>query len=737
MIKIKQRAFAVVFAIGGASSVAHSAALEEVIVTATKTSASLQDVPVAVQAFSAEKIEEANINNANDVAMMTPSLTVTSNTTPFNTKLSVRGLGTPQNDPALEPAVGLFVDGVFLGRSGLGMSDLTDIERIEVLQGPQGTLYGKNTNAGLISVVTKRPNFEETEGFIKVEAGNYEMRKLTLASTGPLSDTMAYRLSSSIHQRDGYLENAVGPDQNDADDWNVQAKMMWEPNDRLTVLLTGARTARNANCCAPDVLHSDLMLEQLQLVIEGDARDEDPNDPYDYKIAVNQPSAFQTESDLVSLKIDYDLDWAQLTAITGWNDHEYTTAGDSDRTPLDILRTEGQYGAGNSLSQELQLTASPSDVIDYQLGLFYYQQEIQRGDGGPFAFVGIQKDSAIGAGKGFASPGDELVGQHIWDSDTFAVYTQVTWHLGERLHLTGGLRWTEENREASLYVESMPDDSNTSDEGEDFLASRTEEIDTRNDPLKRNSENVDWMLKAALDVGDASMIYISAATGSKSGNFNGVNGKAEEREFDDEDTLSYELGLKSDLLDNSVRLNIAVFQTEIDNYQSQKASEDADTIGTVVVNEDAAEISGVDIQLDARPLPNLTLSAGLLYLYKYELAETARPLNHAADFSGNLAATLVFPLADGMLYLRGDYAYQGEHVHTGITQFSPLDVSDREIANSKIGWRNEQWNISIWGKNLTDEAYASVSTGYSGLSGQKMFFLTPPKTYGATLRYNF
>ena len=149
------------------------------IVTATKRAESLQDIPVAVNAFNSETLQEAGINNAGDLAIMTPALNINVNQSPFNARMTIRGIGTAQTDPALEPSVGLFVDGVFLGRSGLGMSDLADIERIEVLQGPQGTLYGKNTNAGAISVITKRPNFEDFEGYVEASAGDYSMYRLT------------------------------------------------------------------------------------------------------------------------------------------------------------------------------------------------------------------------------------------------------------------------------------------------------------------------------------------------------------------------------------------------------------------------------------------------------------------------------------------------------------------------------------------------------------------------------
>lgn len=214
-------------AIAGLAVAQQPTALEEVIVTATKRPTSLQDTPVTVNAFTDAAIREAGINNAGDLAIMTPSLSVTANTSPFSARLQIRGVGTAQTDPALEPSVGLFVDGVYMGRSGLGMSDLTDIERIEVLQGPQGTLYGKNTNAGAISIVTKNPNQDFFEGYVEATAGNYNLQKVTAAVSGPITDTVAYRFSATNHQRDGYLENSSGTDLNAADDWNIIGKIIF------------------------------------------------------------------------------------------------------------------------------------------------------------------------------------------------------------------------------------------------------------------------------------------------------------------------------------------------------------------------------------------------------------------------------------------------------------------------------------------------------------------------------
>lgn len=740
MNKLKTLAYALISMVYGVGALAQNMVLEEVIVTATKRSESLQDVPVAVNAFTADTIQEAGIHNADDLAIMTPSLTANGNVSPFASRLQIRGIGTAQSDPALEPSVGLFVDGVFMGRTGLGMSDLTDIERIEVLQGPQGTLYGKNTNAGAISVVTKRPNLEEFEGYVEASAGNYGMDKLTVAASGPLSDTLAYRLSGNIHQRDGYFDNSGGDDQNDADDWNAQGKLLWVPSEQLSVLLSGSHVDRDTSCCAADSTQGEAV--QVELALQGFAQDK--NDPYDYEIATNIDSAFAMESDLLSLHIEYAAQWGDITSITAWNDYEYSQGLDPGRSQLDILNHLGENYAGDSLSQELRLDASLGENIDYQLGLFYYEQETQRGDGS--AFIAIGDDFiAIADQQGLpfpfptigfiAQPGDLLYGENIWKNDTLALFGQATWHIGDRWHLTGGLRWTDEEREAQLFSEN--ESSALLAPTITFLSSVSTPIDAR---LDRSSENVDWLLKAAYDLGDASMIYMSASTGSKSGNFNGVSGSPDEREFDDEDTLSYELGLKSTLLGARLRLNAAAFYTQIDEYQSQQQL--ATGIGTFVSNEGEVEVSGVDIQLDALPLPNLTLTAGLLYMDKYEI--TAGPneglaLPYTADLSGNLSATLVLPLANGGLYMRADYIFIDDHV-TNVGSADVLedkDFDDRTLLNAKVGWRNDNWNLSIWGKNLTEDEYASQTTVTQLFSGQDSYYLAPPRTYGANLRYDF
>ncbi len=719
---------------------AQQLALEEVIVTAQKRSESLQDVPVAVNAFSADTIQEAGINDAGDLAIMTPSLNANANTSPFTTRLAIRGIGTAQADPALEPSVGFFVDGVFMGRSGLGTADLTDIERIEVLQGPQGTLYGKNANAGAISVITKRPNLEEFEGYAEGTIGDYGLGRLTLAASGPLSDTLAYRISGNIHQRDGYYDNAGVDDQNDADDWNIQAKLLWEPTDELSILLNAAHIDRDMTCCGADATQSDAVNEELA----NQGFSPDRNDPYDYDTATDFQDEFSMESDLVSLHIEYDTAWGSITSIIAWNDYNYDTAIDADRSQLNGLHTQ-EYNEGDSLSQELRWDSELADGnIEYQLGLFYYDSTTQRGDRTPAAVIGDdfidiadQQDLPFPFPTiGFiVQPGDHVLYQNEWDTETIAVFGQATWHVGERWHHTGGLRYTDEDRDADLFSETVSTAP---------LAGTIALLDAISTPidasLGRSSDNVDWLAKIAYDLGDDTMIYASASTGNKSGNFNGVNGQPDEREFDDEETTSYEVGLKSTLLDSRLRINAAAFLSEIDDYQFQQQLETG--IGTFVSNEGEVEVSGIDLQLEALPLPNLTVTAGLLYMDTYEITDGPRDgdeLPWTAEYSGNIGATLVFPLADGGLFIRADYIFMDDHATNGTQSFNLLDkdIDDRELLNARVGWKNDNWNLSLWGKNLTDDEYANQTLNAQLFNGMEAYFLSPPRTYGVTVRYDY
>jgi iron complex outermembrane receptor protein len=727
---------------GSTITQAQGVMLEEVIVTATKREAGLQDVAVTVNAFTEQTILNAGINSTEDVAILTPSLSITSNSSPFTARVSIRGVGTSQTDPALEPSVGIFVDGVYFSRSGLGMSELTDIERIEVLQGPQGTLYGKNTNAGAISVTTKKPSLEQTEGYIEVTAGNYDLQKLTATVTGPISDTVAYRIAGNATQRDGYFENSGSADDaSDTDDWNLSAKVLFEPSENTSFLFAASRVERDTTCCGADATQAPEVIAEL----ENQGFTPIANDSEDYKIATNQTNRFDMESDNLSLTADFELDSGTITALTAWNDYEYLRTLDVDRSELDILTIKDDFNTGDSFSQEIRFTSNGEDNLAYQVGLFYYESTTEQGGGekyaGPNTGVFIGDDFLTIASQQnlplrlpvtfLAQPGDHLVVDHVWDSETIAAFGQATWSVSDNLRFTGGLRWTQEDKSADLFAQTNSTAPSVALAGVSLLDSVFAPVDQKFD---RTSEGVDWLANISYDLNDDVMLFAAVSTGTKSGGFNGANGSVDEREFDDEESINYELGIKSEWLESTLRINATAFLSSFEDYQTQV--QQASGTGSIVSNEGDVETSGIDLNIEAVPLPILTLSAGVLYLNKAET--TAGPnkgqaLTFAPEFSGTVAATFMFPVADGGLFVRTDYSYMGEHI---TNSQNPIEQS-RTTVNTTVGWANEQWRMSIWGKNLTDEAYSGIDASTFAFSGMDASFLTPPRTYGASVRYSF
>ncbi|KZX59100.1 hypothetical protein A3709_16235 [Halioglobus sp. HI00S01] len=752
MMRLKPLVSALALATSGSGAFAQSLALEEVIVTATKRAESLQDIAVTVTAFNEDTIQEANIRDAGDVAVLTPSLNINANISPFSARMTIRGIGTA-GSTFLEPSVGTFVDGVYLNRTGLAVSDLVDIERIEVLQGPQGTLYGKNTNAGAISITTLRPNFEETEGHLEATAGNYAMQRYTGSVSGPLSDTVAYRIAGNYHERDGYLENLAGPDLNDADEWNVVGKLAWEPTDEMSMLLKASRVERDMYCCSPDAVHSPIAEQAIidqGLPPLGD-------DPFDHKTSQDTPSPFEQESTAVSLHIDYEADWGMIESITAWDEYELESSQEASRSVLNVTWLD-QPQSGDSFSQELRFSNS-TDNVDYMVGLYYFEQETREFEGRISTIVG--DDIAVGTeifGPSLpliAAPGDYAIQNSVFETETIAVFGQATWHVGDNWHLTGGLRWSDEEKDAELFndVESTALTAQDPENIPEFvlallaqqgivppfslLSSARPEID---ESFNRSSDNVDWLASVSYDLNLDTMLFASASTGTKSGGFNGVAGESDEREFDDEDTTSYELGIKSTLLDNRLRINSTLFFTKIEDMQTNQQASSG--LGQFTSNQGEAEVAGLDFQMDALPLPNLTVTLGLQYLDKYEFTggpDKGLDLAYASDISGSLAATLVLPLADGNTYLRGDYSFMGDHLTNTApaAQLQAQDEQDRQNLNMTLGWRNDNWNVSVWGKNLTDEEYAAQTLVAYPITDMDAYFLAPPRTYGATVRYDF
>ena len=244
--------------------------------------------------------------------------------------------------------------------------------------------------------------------------------------------------------------------------------------------------------------------------------------------------------------------------------------------------------------------------------------------------------------------------------------------------------------------------------------------------------NLTWFMNEDI------MLFGSVSTGTKSGGFNGVAGEGAPREFKDEDSTNYELGIKSELFDNRLQLNASAFYTEFEDLQF--LAQQPSGVGTFVSNAAEGTSAGIDLNFSAAPWEFLRLSGGLQYLdaeyTEGELDELGIDVPYAPDWSGNLAATLLLPLADGVTYLRGDYSFMGDHFTNATYQADSVE-QDKTLVNVRLGWRNDAWDAALWVKNATDEAYATLSAAPLAYSGTEAEFLEPPRTYGVTVRYTF
>ncbi len=738
MRKTTPIATAVALALTSAGTVTQAAVLEEVIVTATKRAESLQDIPVTVNAISEMTIQEAGISDIGDVAALVPALTVSSNLSPFATALRIRGFGTSQNDPSLEASVAFIIDGVYMGQSGLGMSDLTDMERIEVLQGPQGTLYGKNSNAGVVSVITKSPNMDETEGFVEASLGDYSLQKYVGSVSGPINESLGYLLSGSWHETDGWLESNTGDDLNGVKDWNARGKLLWLPSDALSIQLTGSHVDRDTSCCAADATQTSAVTDQLVAL----GLPVPKNDAFDYKNNQDIDSSFNLQSDAVSINMDYDLDTATLTSLTAWNEYDYKTSTDADRSELAVLGIIDDKYTGELWSQELRLTSDLEGPLQYMAGAFYAYQKLTRGGTGQ-GNAEIGEDiipvggAQTGLGPAFGNivqPGDTVFFDSKWETETVALFGQSTYNITEAWAATLGIRYTAENKEADLYTQPFST-APTFGTGLSLVERAFAPID---EDFHRNNDGFTGLANLTWFVTEKIMVFTSVSTGSKSGGFNGVAGEGAPREFDDEDTTNYELGIKSELFDHQLQLNATAFHTEFDDLQF--LAQQSSGVGTFVSNAAAATSSGVDLSFSAAPWDFLMLNGGLQYLdAKYtdgDLKDFNLDVPYAPDWSGNLSATLLLPLADGVTYLRSDYSFMSNHYTNAAYQPSSTE-QDKTLVNVRLGWRNDNWDAAVWVKNATDEAYSNLSLTPVTFSGTASEYLEAPRTYGVTVRYTF
>ena len=444
--------------------------IESIIVTAQKREQSLQDVPIVVTAVSEQLLQDSGVKDIKDLTLLTPGLIVTSTSNETQTTARIRGIGTVGDNPGLESSVGVVIDGVYRPRNGVGFGDLGELERVEVLKGPQGTLFGKNTTAGVINIVSKKPTFD-FGATAEVTAGNYGALEGSGSINVPVSEMFAARLYGAVRERDGTIDvvTGAGPRTQDEDFdrsfKTARAQFLLKLSDALDIRLVGDYTKRDENCCAaPQMVLTPTagVLTVLNLLAPG-ASLSNPADPYERVAYLNRSTTQELEEKGASAEINWDLDalgGATVTSVSAWRDWEAINGQDADFTTVDILYRNANGGFANEfkqLSQELRI-AGETDQLSWLFGAFYADEDLESHNqlyyGNQFQTyfsLLLQNPAAIagltGLGNAAYVGGQSQRDVYEQDGKTWALFTNNSFRFTDALELTLGARFTDESKD--------------------------------------------------------------------------------------------------------------------------------------------------------------------------------------------------------------------------------------------------------------------------------------------------
>jgi len=693
---------------GAAAQDAGITAVEAVIVTAQKRAENLQDVPISISAVTSETLEKAGVETLDAVQRLTPGLSMSAVGSGFVSYSYIRGAGTNVIDSGSDPSVAFFVDEVYLaGTAGLQF-DLLDVERIEVLKGPQGTLFGRNAAAGAISIIGKRPE-GEFNAYLQADAGDYSLLAVRGGITGPLSADGAwrYRLAGAHRERGAYTENPAGRDPGEIDTYTLKGTFEYQ-GENLMFRLTGDYfTSDNG------MTNHFLATTNVAGVLNPAIVPTLPTDQSFFRRYYNVDGFEKQDVFMLTARLEYQLPFATLTSITGYRDNRFERLQDQDGTRADgySLASDEQ---DKTISQELRLS-NDGERFRWIAGLYFYHGETDRRDvidSGPDFVVPILRNS-IGR-----------YGQNL-DVKSYAIFGQATYDVTDRLSITLGGRYTR--------------DEKTSDQATDPFGPAGAYAVT----LNPDWESFDPSLTLEFAATDDVMLYVSARQGFKSGGFQSLPGSLALAStiYDPERVRAYELGAKTQWFEGRLTANAAVFLAQMDDQQILRVP----TPGvTIIDNAGETRTKGVDLAFTARPTPHLRLD----FNATLQEARFEQYVSSGISFSGNsqlrspdvttaFAAEYTVPIGAGDLTFRADYAYQSEiFFDAANTSAANAYQPSYSLVNGRITFAptGSNWEVSVWGKNLGDEEYFRniALSGPTGVGAPG-----DPQTFGVSISWRY
>jgi iron complex outermembrane receptor protein len=747
-----------------------TAGLEEVVVTARRRAENAQTVPIAISAFSGTELEERRSYNVRDLQQLTPSLVVTV-TNPRNTSINIRGLGnnvSVYND-GLQPAVGVYLDQVYLGRPAQAVFDLADVESVQVLRGPQGTLFGKNTSAGAVVVSTKTPSFM-TEAAADVSVGNYGYLQGHATVGGALvGDKIAARLSLAGTKRGGYMTNTFdGSRTQTYSDFGGRLQLLFTPSETFQVRVTGDYGQQFSNTSA--TVLTGLLTNYAD---DGTAYPNGylaraarigftplPIDPEARLVSTNTKNNYFEHHGGLSAIADWTLPGHTLTSVTAWRYWNWYPHNDADGTTRSAAIDFHQSNEQDQFSQELRLTSTGDRRLEYVVGAYYFWQDVNAeavsyyGPAGADWFLAPTAGSA--AVRSAALDNYSIVSDSSPVTKSVAAFGQGVLHLTDRLELTGGLRYTWEK--ISGFFDQRASGADISGlSAADQAAVRTLRarfgVANRFDPSFSDGA-LTGSVSLAYTVRDDLLAYGSWARGYKAGginlsNINTAGANAVDPIVGPETLDAWEVGLKSSWFDKRLTANLALYWTVDDNYQTTQVN----LINNIssLTNAGKVRTRGAELDLRAAPAEGLTLYGSVAYndASYLEYAQAACPieirLRTVCDLGGqrlpgvskwavSLGGQYAAPLSQSLEgYVGADYSYRTDFFTSASNSLYSL-IAAYGLVNLRAGVRSGdgRWDLQAWVRNADDKLYF-LSLGAAN-TGAVTGTLGDPRTYGVTLR---
>ena len=736
-----------------------AAVLEEVVVTAQKREQSLSDVGISVTAFSGEQMKALGISSTQDIDNQTPGLIVTDFGGGTTTVFTMRGAGQLDFNDQQEGPVAVYIDGAYNSYlAGVGFN-FYDLERVEVLRGSQGTLFGRNATAGLVHIISAKPT-EEHEGYVELTGGEYGQFKAEGAVSGPLSDSLMGRVSMYFEDTGGYIKNSTGDDSHDVGNYSGRAQLLFEPDDRLSVLIAGRWATDDNNADVYDIRpavtdvggiaglpgdgyvkladaasHFDYCSNVLPVLnglppgfitpatgaadCFGNFNDDGP-----FRVSTNFDSFFEREHFGITGTINYKTDFGTITSISDWQDFRKRYNEDSDSTPATLFHFFQDMDS-NQFSQELRL-AGESDRARWVFGAYYLNIDSN-------GRTGVEATGSLG-----------IALDNLWEleTETYAFFTQLEYDFNSAFTGIAGIRWTEDEKNFSITPRCtfLPDLAGLN--AADCLV-LDPFIQATGLPNTKRTEG-DWSGHIELDwhVSDDVLVYGKIARGHKAGGFNGGIISfffADQVTYDSELPVTYEGGFKSELFEGKARLNASVFYTDYKDFQTFTQQGPS----LILFNVDA-EVLGAEIELVMNPWEGWDFLFGLSLLdaEQQNLAGAGgtidRQMPNAPDVSFNALGRYEWSAFGGRMAAQIDMNYLDDRPLNAIGDPALRDDS-YVVANANVQWTSagEQWLLKLWVKNFNDEIYFPTNFDITTITGVTQPVVAAPRWFGGTVGYRW